>query len=187
MKTSSHIRIVESGCGREGVAVVAFLAALSLSGCTSTCGGGGHANPGQASAPSAKIESAGDATQSRREFRSVEEEEEADEARLRAGWLKALAAYRAPSCSVAIDRVEALLKRGQGRWKERTDNGALPGDLAALLSEAELWASQSESVCADSPMRPRFDALRMLMDSIWQYPTRVSKTEFEQRLTVLGD
>ncbi len=144
-------------------------------------------NPSQAAAPSSRTESTGDATQARREFRSVEEEEEADEARLRAGWLKALAAYRAPSCGAAIDRVEALLKRGRGRWEERTNNGTLPGDLAALLSEAELWASQSESVCADSPMRPRFDALRMLMDSIWQYPTRVSKTEFEHRLTVLGD
>ncbi len=143
--------------------------------------------PSQGAAGSSRTESAGDATQARREFRSVEEEEEADEARLRAGWLKALAAYRAPSCDAAIDRVQVLLKRGQGRWEERTDNGALPGDLAALLSEAELWASQSAPVCADSPLRPRFDALRMLMDSIWQYPTRVSKTEFEQRLTVLGD
>ena len=185
MKTFTSAQLVAGG--RRGVVVVSFFAFLGLSGCTATRGGAGRVNPSQSVAGSRTTESAGAVTKEGREFRSVEEEEEADEARLREGWLKALAGYRAPSCGVAIGKVEALLKRGRGRWQERTENGALPGDLAALLSEAELWASQSEPVCADSAMRPRFDALRLLMDTIWQYPTRASKTEFEQRLTVLGD
>ena len=179
--------LVEVGRGRRGGAVFCLLAVIGLSGCTATCGRGGRVSRSATGVQPRPAESTRSPAKDQKQLGSVEAQEEADEERLREGWLKALAAYRAPSCDVAIARIEGLLKRGQGRWEERTETGSLPGNLAGLLSEAELWGSQSESACADSPRRPRFDALRLLMDTIWQYPTRVSKTELEQRLSVLGD
>ena len=116
----------------------------------------------------------------------AEDAEEAEEAEMRRKGLAALAAYRAPSCAAAIARIEGLLVQGKGRWEERVDD-ALPGDLAAILTQAELWASESAATCRSDPAQPRFDALRTLMQALWRYPTLMSKAELEQHLHGLGD
>jgi hypothetical protein len=115
------------------------------------------------------------------------EEREAEEERAqRRQVMAALVAYRAPSCEAAIGKLTQLLNRGQGRWHQRNESGALPDDLLAALSEAELWRNQSKTLCAEEPQRQRFNDLQLLMDGIWQYPLTVSKTELDRRLGALS-
>lgn len=116
----------------------------------------------------------------------TEEREAEEEREQRRRAMAALASYQAPSCDAAIAKIEALIHRGDGRWEEREDNGALPDDLLALISEAELWRRQATELCSEHPQRQQFDELILLMEAIWRYPSTVSKTELDRRLGVLS-
>ena len=144
---------------------------------------------GRAHAPLQK--SAGEAEQ--RAAAAVDEadageaREEEEERAQRRQAMASLTAYRAPSCDAAMARIKELLQRGQGRWHERTDTGALPDDLLAVLSQAELWRNQSGVLCTEEPQRQRFNELQLLMDSLWRYPSTVARAELDRRLSVLNE
>jgi hypothetical protein len=117
---------------------------------------------------------------------SEEAREMEQELRLRQHAAASLDAYRAPTCAAAIARIEDLLGAQGSRWYERTD-GRLPSELTAVLVQAELWGSQSAAVCATDPARPRLDALRAVMTSIWRYPKDLTRAELDRQLRLLGD
>ncbi len=101
--------------------------------------------------------------------------------------LNEVATFRAPTCRDAVAKIEELLRRGKGRWHERGEHGEIPADLIQLLSQAELWSGQSESVCQGDPAKPRVDALRSLMLMIWRYPRLASREVLDERLRVLDE
>lgn len=116
-----------------------------------------------------------------------EEAREAEQdVRLRQRAVASLDTYRAPTCAAAVARIEEFLRAHASRWHERA-GGGLPSDLTAVLVQAELWGSQSAAVCADDPARPRLDALRALMTSIWRFPKELTRAELERQLQLLGD
>lgn len=117
---------------------------------------------------------------------SEEAKEAAEELRMRQRALQQLQEYRAKSCTEAIARITELLRTQKGRWLERDERGQMPGDLVRTLTQAELWGTQSESVCKDDPARSHLDDLRNLMTAIWQYPRTVPRDFLEQRLRLLG-
>ena len=117
---------------------------------------------------------------------SEEAKEAAEEARMRQRALAQLQAYQARNCSEAIAKITELLRTKKGRWLERNDRGQIPSDLVQTLVQAELWGSQSESLCQGDPARSHLDDLRNLMATIWQYPRSVPRAALEERLRVLG-
>lgn len=114
-----------------------------------------------------------------------EEREVEDERREREKAFASLQAYRAESCSAAIQKMEAALHTGKGRWHEHDEQGALPTELLTRLVEAELWRDQAKPLCANDPQQPRFEELRLLMDGIWRYPATLPREELDKRMAAL--
>lgn len=161
----------------------AALAVLLVGGCVSSAGEPTAAGPTPGRAVEADPGHAARAAAANAE--AGEEREAEEELHMRARAMASLAAYRATSCAAAIAKIESLLRRGRGRWQAHGLTEPLSDDLVTALSEAELWANQSRSLCAADPQKARFEDLQLLMDCIWRYPAGVSKEEFEKRLRIL--
>jgi hypothetical protein len=161
-------------------AASAFAAQLGFVGCAQEAHEAPDAARGR-SAPNDTAEAADDDEHAGEEAREAEQD-----VRLRQRAVASLDTYRAPTCAAAVARIEDLLRAHASRWHERA-GGGLPSDLTAILVRAELWGSQSAAVCANDPARPRLDALRAVMTSIWRFPKELSRVELERQLQVLGD
>ncbi len=113
----------------------------------------------------------------------AEQRETEMEQRMRAEALESLDHFKAPTCDAALATIESTLRRGKGRWHERTETKTLPDDLLKLLTDAELYRNQAQAMCAGNA---RFNELSAIMSNIWKYPSHASRDELDQSLASLG-